>query len=360
MDYMEKDDESGTIKSADAQNLRAVDDELAEAVLEFRSEFKVMSTYVRPMIHRHYDTYMRMWKEPFVNPQGRIHANYRQIGARTGRMSCSDPNMQNQPRDDLRLRYNIVADPGMKLVTCDLSNIEMMLFAAYVGEGRLLTAIQNGEDVHELTAKMLLIRDRARAGGTVETARQLGKTYNFSRIYGGGLKTIRKQFRCSLDQARVYKKRFDDAYPEVRNLTTAIEYRLYDQGYISDKLISGRRFRVEPREAYKATNWLVQGTAAAVLKEAVTKLHADGIPVVGVVHDEVIAHCREDEAEDVRDQITKRLTENERLNEVVPLKADGAIVDHWSDAKPLKDAAGREYLFTPEWAGGEQRYLDRA
>jgi DNA polymerase-1 len=272
-------------------------------------------------------------------------------------MSCSDPNLQNQPRDDLRLRYNIVADEGKKLVACDLSNIEMMLFAAYVGEGRLLTAIQNGEDVHELTSKMLLIRDRQRSGGTVETARQLGKTYNFSRIYGGGLRTIRKQFRCSMDQARVYKKRFDDAYPEVRNLTTAIEYRLYDQGYISDKLISGRRFRVEPREAYKATNWLVQGTAAAVLKEAVTKLHMDGVPVVGLVHDEVIAHCPADEAEEVRDQITKRLTENERLNQVVPLKADGAIVDHWSDAKPLKDEDGRAYLFTPEWAAGERRYL---
>jgi DNA polymerase-1 len=82
---------------------------------------------------------MNTYKEPFIAPDSRIHANYRQVGARTGRMSCADPNMQNQPRDDLRLRYNIVADPGYKLVTCDLTNIEMVLFAAYCGEGRLLT-----------------------------------------------------------------------------------------------------------------------------------------------------------------------------------------------------------------------------
>ena len=107
-------------------------------------------------------------------------------------MSCSDPNMQNQPRDDLRLRYNICADEGYKLVTCDLSNIEMVLFAAYAGEGRLLDAVRNGEDLHMLTAQMLGFRDRARPGGSYESARQQGKTYNFSRIYGGGLRTIRR------------------------------------------------------------------------------------------------------------------------------------------------------------------------
>jgi hypothetical protein len=95
------------------------------------------------MIGRSYVSSMNTYKEPFIAPDSRIHANYRQVGARTGRMSCSDPNMQNQPRDDLRLRYNIVADPGyVKLVTCDLSNIEMVLFAAYCGEGRLLNAVE--------------------------------------------------------------------------------------------------------------------------------------------------------------------------------------------------------------------------
>lgn len=362
--------------NADADNLRAVDDELAASILEFRSEFKVLTTYVRPMIGRSYVSAMNTYKEPFIAPDSRIHATYRQVGARTGRMSCADPNMQNQPRDDLRLRYNIAAEPGHVLVTADLSNIEMVLFAAYCGEGRLLDAVRSGEDLHVLTARMLGLRDRARPGGGIETARQLGKTYNFSRIYGGGLRTIKRSFRCSMDEARLLKRRFDDAYPEVGRLQNRIEYRLQDDGYIQDKLISGRRFRVDVREAYKATNYLVQGTAASLLKYAVVKLHEDGVPMVALVHDEVLAHVKQDEAQDVADLIVKRMTEFEGLKGVVPLKAEADIVEHWSDAKPLKETLlgpdgepmladngeplVREYLFTPEWAGGTKRYLDAA
>ena len=347
--------------SADADNLRAVDDELAVAILEFRSEFKVLSTYVRPMIGRSYVSAMNVYKAPFIAPDGRIHANYRQVGAqRTGRMSCSDPNMQNQPRDDLRLRYNIVADPGHMLVTCDLSNIEMVLFAAYCGQGALLNAVKNGEDLHVLTAKMLGLRDRKRPGGGVETARQLGKTYNFSRIYGGGLRTIRRSFRCSLDEARLLKRRFDDAYPEVKRLQTRIDYALEDQGYIQDKLISGRHFRVDPRDSYKATNYLVQGTAASLLKYAVIQLHKDGVPMVALIHDEIVAHVPTGDAPEVAKLLEQRMTEFEGLKGVVPLRAEADIVERWSDAKPLKDESGRKYLFTPEWAGGEKRYLKEA
>lgn len=344
LDFMEK--EGGKIKSADAQNLRAVDDELALAILKFRSEFKVLSTYVRPMIGRSYVTAMRMYKEPFIAPDDRIHANYRQVGARTGRMSCSDPNMQNQPRDDLRLRYCIRAEPGYKLVVVDLKNIEMVLFAAYAGKGKLLDAVQRGDDLHTLTAQMLGLRDRMRADGNIETARQLGKTYNFSRVYGGGLRTIKKSFRCSMDEARRLKKLFDNAYPEVRNLSNRIEYRLQDQGYISDKLISGRRFRVDPRDAYKATNYLVQGTAAALFKKSLMEMHDAGIPVVALVHDEVLAHVPEAQAEETEAQIKHHLTNHPTLTEVVPLAADGDICDHWSDAKPKEDGS----LFVPSWA----------
>ncbi len=345
MDYMER--EEGKIKSADAANLRAVDDELALAVLKFRSEYQVLSTYVRPMLGRTYKASMRMWKEPNIAPDGRIHANYRQVGAqKTGRMSCSDPNMQNQPRDDLRLRYCIRAEPGHKLVVVDLKNIEMVLFAAYAGEGRLLDAVQRGDDLHMLTAKMLGLKDRMRADGNIETARQLGKTYNFSRVYGGGLRTIRKSFRCNLDEARRLKNRFDSAYPEVRTLSARIESRLYDQGYISDKLISGRRWRVAPRDAYKATNYLVQGTAAALFKQALIGMHAEDIPVVALVHDEILAHVPEDEVEHTEERIKYHLTNHPRLLEKVPLAADGDICDHWSDAKPMKDGS----LFVPDWA----------
>ena len=347
--------EKGGKLSADAENLRAVDDALAAAILDFRSEYKVLSTYVRPMIGRTYESSINSYKEPFIAPDGRIHANYRQVGARTGRMSCSDPNMQNQPRDDLRLRYNIVAEPGHMLVTCDLSNIEMVLFAAYCGEGRLLQTIKEGGDLHVLTAQMLGLRDRKRPGGTVETARQLGKVYNFTSIYGGGLRSIKRYFRCSMDQARLLKRRYHDAYPEVGRLQNRIQWRLEEDGYIQDNLISGRRFRVSMDEAYKGTNYLIQGTAAALLKYAVIQLHKDGVPMVALVHDEIVAHVPKSDAQEAARLIEKRMTEFEGLKDIVPLRADAEIVERWSDAKPLKDDDGNEYLFTPEWDGGAKR-----
>ncbi len=347
---------------ADADNLRAVDDDLSVAILKFRAENKVLTTYVRPMIGRSYVSSMNMYKTPFIAPDGRIHANYRQVGARTGRMSVSDPAIQQMPRDDLRLRYNIVADPGHMLVCCDLSNIEMVLFAAYCGDGRLLDAVRAGEDLHVLTATMLGLRDRKRPGGEVETARQLGKTYNFSRIYGGGLRTIRRSFRCSLDEARLLKRRFDDAYPEVGRLQDRIEYRLADDGYIQDKLISGRRFRVDPRDSYKATNYLIQGTAAALLKYAVIQLHKDKVPMVALVHDEIVAHVPIADAPEAAKLIETRMTEFEGLKGVVPIRAEADIVERWSDAKPLEEQdatgnkTGRKYLFVPDWKGETKRH----
>jgi DNA polymerase-1 len=348
--------------SADVENLNACDDELARTILEFRAEYKALTTYIRPYINRTYETSMRMWKEPFIAPDGRIHANFRQIGTKTGRMSCSDPNLQNQPRDDLRLRYNLRAEPGYKLVTCDLSNIEMRVFAAYVGEGALLEIMTNpGSDIHTHTAKMIGIKDRERAGGVYESARQRGKTFNFSVIYGGGLNTIMKQQRCSRDEARRMLQRYKDAYPEVVRLQNRIKYKLQDQGYI--KSAWGRRFRVDPRDDYKAVNYLVQGTSADLLKASLIRLHNEGVPIIACVHDELIAHVPEDQAEATRDQMIRALIEHPRIADKVPLEAEGDIVDRWSDAKPLKEKidgveTGRMYLFDPVWAGVERRYID--
>jgi DNA polymerase I-like protein with 3'-5' exonuclease and polymerase domains len=343
----------GKIKSADRENLEAVDDLLAEAMLEYRSEYKVLSTYVRPYVQRHYDTGLRAWKEPFVShADDRIHATYRQVGARTGRMSCADPNMQNQPRDDLRLRYNIRAEEGHVLVACDLSNIEMRLFAAYAGDGRLLKAVRDGADLHTMTAKFIGIKDRKRASGYIESARQRGKTFNFSIIYGGGLRTIRRQQRVNTADARLMRNRYYDAYPEVKVLQNRIEWKLSEQGYIKD--MWGRRYRCDnaQKEAYKFTNYLIQGTAAEVLKDALVTLHQQKVPVVALVHDEIIAHVPREDAEEVAHLIEQAMTQQARPGghlwlpdknaPIVPLDAEAEIIDRWSQAKDPD--------FVPAWA----------
>lgn len=249
-------------------------------------------------------------------------------------------NCQNQPRDDLRLRFNFHADPGMKLVTCDLNSVEMAVFAAYAGEGRLLDAVRNGTDIHAMTAEFIGIGDRKRAGGHIESARQRAKVFNFSIVYGGGIKTIRKQQRVNQAEARLMLRRYHDAYPEVARLQAKIEWALDDRGYI--KSAWGRRFRMDPRDAYKGVNYLVQGTAADILKVALIRCHKQGIPVVGCVHDELIAHVPESDAEEVRHLMIEALTDHPRMTEKVPLTADGDIVDRWSAAK--------DPTFSPKWA----------
>lgn len=331
-----------TGKSMDVENLSTVTDPLAKAILEFRAEFKALSTYVRPMIGRSYVPSMRMYKEQFIAPDGRVHANYRQLGARTGRMSCSDPNIQNQPRDDLRLRYNFRAEPGHKLVACDLSNIEMRVFAAYAGDGPLLEAIRNGDDLHTKTAAGAGLRDQMRAGGTFTSARQRGKELNFQMVYGGGIRTVRKTQQVSQDEARLIIRRYHDTYPEVKRLQNRIAWALDERGYIAAKVTTGRRYRLTVDEAYKATNYLVQGTAADILKMALVRLHKEGIPVVALVHDEIVAHVPEEDAEEAKVAIERAMVEHPGITEKVPLEADGEIIDRWSDAK--------DPTFSPRWA----------
>lgn len=327
--------------------LKRIGDPLCEAILEFRSEYKMLSTYVVPMLHGEKDSTIP--KSPYIidtidlisgEPTARIHPGFRQVGARTGRMSCADPNVQNWPRDDLRLRYNLVADPGMKLVTADLSSIELVLFAAFLGEGRLYEAVVKGtEDPHIATATILGLEERSRGGGVVESKRQRGKTANYLMIYGGGTRTIVETFGVSESEARRMLDRYYGAYPEISDLQRKVRWAIEDRGYV--KTPWGRRHRLSVSESYKAVNALVQGTAADLLKASLVRLHALGAPVIACVHDEIVVHCSEDQAVHWAEQLEIALTDHPRITKLVPLEAEAQIVDRWSAAKDPE--------FRPTW-----------
>ena len=332
--------------SMDAENLAAVDDELARTVELFRAEYKLLGTYLRPMLHRSWDAGLKSWKQPFIADDSRIHPNFRQVGARTGRMSCSDPNIQNWPRDDLRLRYLFRAEEGKVLVTADLDAIELVLFAAFAGDGRLLRAVKAGEDMHILAAKMMGLKDRERTGGVIESARQRGKTMNYLQVYGGGVRTIRKTFGVDQKEARVLLDRYHESFPEVGGLQRRIEYALIDRGYV--KTPWGRRHRCfdASQEAYKFVNYLVQGTAADLLKASLVKLHEQGVPVIACVHDEIIVECDEADAPEVADLLQKAMTTHPEIGDRVPLGAEATIVKRWSDAKTPG--------YVPSYIGGQK------
>jgi hypothetical protein len=195
MQFMETTD--GKIKKADRENLEAVDDELAEAILEYRSEYKVLSTYVRPMIGRHYDTGLRVWKEPFIS-----HAT-----------AASTPTTARSARARGACRAPTRTCRTSRATTCACATTS----APRRARARRVRPLEHRDapvrrlrrqgppaggraarrDLHTLTAKFIGIKDRKRAGGYIESARQRGKTFNFSIIYGGGLRTIRKQQRVN-------------------------------------------------------------------------------------------------------------------------------------------------------------------
>jgi DNA polymerase-1 len=324
------------LPSTDEETLEAVDDELAAKILEFRKLDKLYGTYIHPMLHEtDHKTFGK--RAPFIANDGRIHSNFRQVGARTGRMSSSDPNVQNWHRDDLRMRHLVVPSEGNVLVSADLDSIELRLLAAFVGEGRLLEMMKDPDaDLHTDTADRLGLMDFDRGMGIIESRRQRGKKMNYLQIYGGGVRTIRKNFRVNQAKAREYLRLYHEAYPEVGEFQNRIEFTLSDQGYVKSPY--GRRHRVmnpryAEREAYKFVNYLIQGTAADIIKIAAVAAHKAGIPMVSIVHDEILADVPKEDAEEAAHIIRQALITQPEITKIIPLDAEAKIVDRWSYAK---------------------------
>jgi DNA polymerase-1 len=326
---------SGKIKM-DEEALNTVHDELAEKILEFRSTRKLFSTNLNPMLHPVSRGTIDF--APYLTSANRVHTNFRQVGTRTGRMSSGDPNIQNWHRDDLRLRDLVCAEEGKVLVTADLDAIEARLMAAYAGEGDLKRLLVEGGDIHVNTAQRVGLRERKRASGAVESTRQRGKTFNYLMMFGGGVRSIMKTFGVSQADARQMKNRYESAYPEIVELSRRVEFNLVDRGFI--KTAWGRRQRpygskaheIE-REAYKFTNYLIQGTAADLMKESMVKCHEAGIPLIASVHDELVAECDEADAPEVARELERALTDHPRITDTIPLGAEAQIVKRWSHAK---------------------------
>lgn len=321
-------------KSLDQESLAAIDDDLARAVEDFRASETLYTRYVYPALHP--TTKRGIEWEPFLAPDGRYHADQNQVGARTGRTSTS-PNVQNWPRDDLRMRHLVMADEGKKLVACDLDQIELRLLAAFLGDGKVRAMISDPDaDIHTYTAKMVGLKERDRGGGVVESPRQRGKKFNYERIYGGGIRAIRRWHGVSQKEAKEMLMAFYDAFPEVQEFQNTIEFTLFDKGYVRTPW--GRRHRpynrrTVEREAYRFVNYLIQGCAGDLFKDSIVRVHQLGIPMVALTHDEILAEVPAEDAEEAGELIVRELITHPKIQKQVPLGADCKIVDRWSYAK---------------------------
>lgn len=332
--FMSRDSKTKQLK-VDEENLEACDHPLADAVLGYRGVHKLYAM-VRAILHGPTGKNEQLFPGPYLTGDDMVHPNFRQMGARTGRLSCSNPNFQQINRDDLRLRYAVRAQEGKKLVTCDLDSIELVLLAAFAGNGAMKDMLVNGEDPHVHTAQMTGLTGRRRSTGAIESARDQGKRMNYLTVYGGGQRAMKKFFGIPSAEAQRVQKAYFAAYPEILDLQTRIEIALEDKGFI--KTPFGRRQRAYSRntayrEAYKFVNYLIQGTAADMMKHAIARVHEAGVPMVATVHDELIAHVDEGDAEEAAQVIQEAMTDFPTISELVPVTAEAQIVDRWSDAK---------------------------
>lgn len=330
----------------DEENLSACDHPLAEAILAYRGESGIYRWLSGALHGPNGEDEKRKFPGAYLTSEDRLHPNFRQLGAVTGRMSCSNPNFQNIPRDDLRIRYAIKADPGKKLITCDLSNIELVLLALFAGEGTIFDTIQEGGDLHAITAQRVGLTGRKRSTGAMESPRQQGKRLNYLIVYGGGINAIMKWFGVPKARANQIMDQMHKAYPEVGRLQARIDWQLEDRGYLESPLTM-RRWRMYgsgyvavQKEGYKFLNRLVQGTAADVLKMGMVNAHKAGLPIIGAVHDELILHVDESDAEEAARTLEECMTkgfplvkDGRMLEDVVPIVAEADIVDRWSQAK---------------------------
>jgi DNA polymerase I-like protein with 3'-5' exonuclease and polymerase domains len=262
--------------------LAALDHPLANLLRNYREAQKRATTYG--------DTWLQ-----HVASDGRIYPRWVQLGANSGRMACSSPNMQNLPRGEYR--KCVAAPPGRVLVKADYSQVELRIAAKVSGDKGLVAAYERGDDLHTLTARQVL--------GIAEVTkehRQLAKALNFGLLYGMGAKGFRDYARSHYGlemteaQATDYREAFFRAYPGLRRW-----HRLVGDAPRDTRTLAGRRcLRVE--RFNEKLNLPVQGTGADGLKRALAHLWErraecpTAVPVLAV-HDEVVVECPEGDAD---------------------------------------------------------------
>lgn len=320
---------------------------LASALREYQDTAKVLSTYVVG--------YLGDESDPAGKPcrifRERIHADFVQYGTVSGRMSCRQPNLQNIPRPDTALGKKIrgiwVAAAGHKLVVADFGQIELVVLAHYTGEGRLFDGFHQGIDPHRLTAATVL---GIPPGEVTKDQRQyLGKAINFAVVYGAGVRKVATMAGVPIDEARAILAKHQRMFPEIYLYRDDLIKRCRKASPPHIRTLSGRMRRLPAINAgdeglrmyseRQAFNSLIQGGAADIQKVAMIIAYDDqrrgsDITMILTVHDEIVLSAPEAKAElaagILRDAMTGPATQSMIS---VPLSADVAIVDRWSDAK---------------------------
>ena len=305
---------------------------LPREVLNYRSLTKLKNTYV--------DTLPRM----VSRDTGRIHTSYNQTGTVTGRLSSSDPNLQNIPvrtEEGREIRRAFVADTGHLLISADYSQIELRILAHYSKDRALINAFQRGEDVHLLTAVEIFEVEPHEV--TAEMRRQ-AKTINFGIIYGMSAFRLAKDLGIPQKKGRQILERYFDRYGGVRSYMEETPKLGREQGFVTT-LFNRKRFLPDLKSRNRnvrqfaertAINTPIQGSAADIIKMAMIRIDAElerrALParMIMQVHDELVFEVEASSAQDVATLVQQEMESVTPLK--VPLVVDVGIGSNWDEA----------------------------
>jgi DNA polymerase-1 len=306
--------------------------ELPAAILAHRRLAKLKSTYV--------DALPRL-----VNPEtGRIHPSFHQTGAATGRLSCSDPNLQNIPirtEEGVRIREAFIPAEGMSLLSADYSQVELRILAHYSGDESLIEAFEKGEDVHRRTAAEVAGLDPEEV--TAEQ-RDRAKAINFGIIYGSTAFGIANQLGIATADAQATIDTYFERYRGVRRFLDETVARAREDGFVRT-LLGRRRWlpelasrnRVLRNAAERmAVNTVIQGTAADLIKKTMVEVHevlaaeAPEARMIVQVHDELVFEVPEAQVAVVRERVQALMQDVYTLR--VPLDVDVGVGATWREA----------------------------
>lgn len=308
------------------------DYELPKVLMQYRSLSKLKSTYTDRLPEQ-------------INPRtGRIHTSYHQAVAATGRLSSTDPNLQNIPirsAEGRRIRQAFIAPKGYKLLAADYSQIELRIMAHLAKDESLLDAFRHGRDVHKATAAEVF---GVPLDEVSSDQRRSAKAINFGLIYGMSAFGLAKQIGCDRKQAQAYIDVYFARYPGVLAYMERTRAQAAEQGYV--ETLFGRRLYLPEINAKNqglrkgaertAINAPMQGTAADIIKRAMIAvdnwLSESGLDakVILQVHDELVLEVREDLIEPVREQIKQLMSGAAELD--VPLLVEVGVGDNWDEA----------------------------
>ena len=315
---------------------------IIEKLVEHRQLSKLKSTYIDAL-------------PLLVSPKdGRVHTDFNQCGSATGRISSSNPNLQNIPiRTDegKRIRHAFRAAPGHILLTADYSQIELRILAAMAGEPTLIEAFERGEDIHARTAALLF---NIPIEQVTPAQRRLAKTTNFGIIYGISGFGLAARTDLTTDEARVFIQDYFSKLPQVEVLMDGFKKAARRDGYVSTllgrrryfpALKSGARINLAERQRMEreAINAPVQGTAADIVKLAMVRVDGDlrtsglGGRMLLQVHDELVLEVPKDEVDATVRLVRAAMEEAYPLS--VPLRVDIAVGERWSEVADVEREA---------------------